>query len=130
VRIRWIAGIAAVSFIAIVASVSARDAKQSSSLDEYAHGTSSCLQGNDGPGLRFRLRKNSRCEGNVSYPYLEIDVRKLPIQAGKDTTIGADNWAFRCPSPKQACEQAASGTVVFEHFDVAAGKHIPGDGSY
>ena len=54
-------------------------------------------------------------EGGVSYPYLELDVRERPIP--KSIRIGADNWGFKCPSPRESCIQAVSGSVVFDHFE-------------
>ena len=118
-------------FLAIAFSMSAHEAKQSESMHAYSHGTTGCLQGNDGPGIRLRLRQGSRCdEGDDLYPYLEIDVRELPIAVHKSFTIGPDNWAFRCPSPKESCEQSLSGKVVFNHFEETVGKEVQTDGFY
>jgi len=129
-RTLWIVATALACFTAIAFSVSAPEAKQSESMHAYSHGTTGCLQGNDGPGVRLRLRQSSRCEGNVLYPYLEIDVRQLPISVHKRITIGSDNWAFRCQGAKQSCEQSSSGEIVFNHVDEASGKDIQTDGSY
>ena len=129
-RTHWIVATAPACFIAVALSVSAHDTKQSVNMNAYSHGSTTCLQGSDGSGVRLRLRQNSRCEGNVAYPYLEIDIRQMPISVHKSITIGADNWAFRCPSPKESCEQSSSGKIVFNHLDVASGKDIQTDGSY
>lgn len=122
--------IAVVCIIAIALSLSARETKASVNANAYSHGETTCLQGNDGPGVRLRLRQNSRCEGRISYPYLEIDIRELPVAAHKSITIGADNWAFKCRDPKESCEQSLSGKIVFDHFEDTAGKEIQTDGYY
>jgi len=129
-RTLWIVATALACFTAIALSVAAPKAKQSESMPAYSHGTTGCLQGNDGPGVRLRLRQSSRCEGNVLYPYLEIDVRQLPISVHKKITIGPDNWAFSCPGPKQSCEQSSSGEIMFNHLDEASGRDIQTDGLY
>ena len=64
-----------------------------------------CLQGNDGPGLRLFLRQTLRCEGKVTCPYLEVDVTEEPVPVQKDISIGNDSRAFRCPNAKDSCEQ-------------------------
>ena len=122
--------IAGVCFIAIVLSSSARETGGSESASTYSHGEKTCLQGTDGPGVLLRLSKSRRCERRVSYPYLEVDIRELPIAAHRGITIGADNWAFKCPDPKESCEQALGGTIVLDHFEETAGKEIQTDGSY
>ena len=76
------------------------------------------------------MRQNSRCEGRVSHPYLEIDIRELPIVVHKSITIGENNWAFRCPNPKESCEQSLGGKIVFDHFEETAGEKIQTDGNY
>ena len=96
----------------------------------YSHGETSCLQGDDGPGFRLRLRQNSRCEGRVTYPYLEIDIRELPIAAHREIRIGAGSWARKCPSSNEACEESLGGTITFDHFEETVGKQIQTDGSY
>lgn len=117
--------------IALALSLFARDAKPSPSETPYSHGETSCLQGNDGPGLRLRLRQQKRCEGRVSYPFLEIDIRELPVPARNRVIIATDNWAQRCPDPNEACEQSLSGTIVFDHFDKPAREEgIQTDGHY
>ena len=102
----------------------------SENVNAYSHGETTCLQGDEGPGICLRLRQDSHCEGRTSYPYLEIDLRELPITVRKSITIGADNWAFRCADPKESCEQALGGKIVFDHFEETAGKEIRTDGSY
>lgn len=129
-RTHCIVTIAVVCFIAIALSLSARETHAAVDANAYSHGETSCLQGTDGPGVRLRLRQNNHCEGRISYPYLEIDIRELPIAEHKTITIGADNWAFRCPDPKESCEQSLSGKVVFDHSDQTAGKEIQTDGRY
>jgi hypothetical protein len=93
-------------FVAVAVSLSAREPKPPAA-DFYSHGTTTCLQGGDGPGIRLYL-ENAHCEGKVSYPHLELDIRELPISVHKSITIGRDNWAFRCPTPKDSCQQALS----------------------
>ena len=129
-RTHCIVAIAVACFSAITFSLPAREAKGPEDANAYSHGETTCLQGNDGPGVRLRLRQNSRCEGRVSYPYLEIDIRELPIVVHKSITIGENNWAFRCPNPKESCEQSLGGKIVFDHFEETAGKEIQTDGNY
>lgn len=117
-----------VAFVAFLSS--SHESKGSEETSAYSHGETTCLQGDEGPGVRLRLRQNSRCEGRVSYPYLEIDIRELPIVVHKKIAIGEDNWAFRCPDPEESCEQSLGGTIVFDHFEQTPGKHIQTDGSY
>jgi hypothetical protein len=120
---------AAVScFVAIAVSLSAREPKPSNA-DAYSHGTTTCLQGGDGPGVRLFL-ENAHCEGKVSYPHLELNIRELPISIHKTFSIGADNWAFRCPNPKESCQQALAGQVVFDHFEENAGRESPRTNGY
>ena len=127
-RTDWIVAAALACLMGIVLSVSARETQRPASTDAYPHGALSCLQGDGGPGLRLRLRPSRRCEGNA-YPHLEIDVRELPITVHKSIIIGPENWAFRCPSLKESCEQSTSGEIVFNHLD-KAGKDDRTDGSY
>jgi hypothetical protein len=121
VRIHRIATVVVSCFSAIAVSLSAREPKTPANTNAYRHGTTTCLQGSDGPGVKLLLRQNSRCEGRVSYPYLEVDIRELPVSAHKSISIGADNWAFRCPDPKDSCQQSLSGKVVFDHFEGTVG---------
>jgi hypothetical protein len=64
------------------------------------------------------------------YPYLEVDIGEQPIPVHKNISIGGDNRAFRCQSPNESCEQALSGTVIFDHFGDTSGKAIQTDGYY
>jgi hypothetical protein len=129
VRANLIVAIVAV-LVAVALSLSDRGVRASETTSTYSHGETSCLQGEDGPGLRLRLRQIGRCEGTVTYPYLEIDIRKLPIAVHQNIQIGADNWARMCPSSKEACEESLGGTITFGHFEQTDGKHIQTDGSY
>ncbi len=86
-------------------------------LQTYSYGTTTCLEGDNGPGLVLLLdASESVCKTRPSYPYLEIDIRELPVVPQKVIVIGPENWAFRCPNQKESCEQALSGTVVFDRF--------------
>jgi len=96
----------------------------------YPYGTTTCLQGNDGPGLRLLLTQKLSCEGKVSCPYLEVDVTEEPVTVHKGISIGADNRAFRCLNAKDSCEQVVSGNVIFDHFEDTSGKSIQTDGQY
>ena len=96
----------------------------------YPYGTTTCLQGNDGPGLRLFLQQSFRCEGKVTCPYLEVDVTEEPVPVQKDISIGTDDRAFRCSNAKDSCEQAVSGDVIFDHFEDISGKSIRTDGYY
>lgn len=129
-RTHRIATVVVSCFAAIAVSLSAREPKTPVNTNAYPHGTTSCLQGSDGPGVKLLLRQNSQCEGRASYPYLEVDIRELPVSVHKSISIGADNWAFRCPDPKESCQQSLSGKVVFDHFEGTVGKDIQTDGSY
>jgi len=111
-------------------SFSPREMRDTGSANTYSHGETTCLQRDDGPGTRLRLRRSDRCEGKVSYPYLEVDIRELPIAVHKSIPIGADNWAFKCPDAKESCEQSRGGTIVFDHLEESVGKDIQTDGSY
>jgi hypothetical protein len=44
--------------------------------------------------------------------------------------IGANNWARRCPDPKESCEESLGGTIVFDHLEESGAKHIQTDGYY
>jgi hypothetical protein len=130
VQTHWIVTASVIWVIAIALSLSARETKGSVNANTYSHGETTCLQGDDGHGLRLRLRQAGRCEGRVAYPYLEIDIRELPIAVRKSITIGADNLAFRCPDTNESCEQSLSGHVMFDHLGDANGKETQTDGSY
>ncbi len=107
----------AVCSILIAVSLFAHETKQPVDSNAYSHGTITCLQGNDGPGLRLLLTQKKTCEGRRSYPRIEIDIREQPVPVRKSIVIGPDNLAFRCLDPKESCEQFVSGELVFEHFD-------------
>ena len=102
-------------FVALAFSFSAPEPKRSENANAYPHGTTTCMEGSNGPGVELFLKQDSRCEGKVSYPYLEVDAREWPIH--KSIRIGAENWAFRCLNPKESCEQALSGNVIFDHVE-------------
>ena len=96
----------------------------------YPYGTTTCLQGNDGNGLRLYLRHKLGCEGKVTCPYLEVDVTDIPVPVQKRISIGTDNRAFRCHDARESCEQAVEGDVIFDHFEDISGKTIQTDGYY
>jgi hypothetical protein len=113
----------------VIALSFARERKKSVDESAYSHGE---MLGPERhiPGIRLRLSQTRRCEGGVSYPYVEIEFGELPIPGHKRITIGVDNWAMRCLNPNEACEQSLSGTVVFDHFEKSTGKAIHTDGYY
>ncbi len=117
-------------FFAVALTFSVRGIRASETGSAYSHGETTCLQGEDGPGLRLRLRQNGRCEGRVTYPYLEIGIRELPIAIHREIRIGEDNWARRCLSPKESCEESLGGTITFDHIDETVGKQTQTEGSY
>src|SRR5271165_3410134 len=86
-RTNLIVTVVAVS-IMVALAFCAGGVRASETESAYSHGETSCLQGNDGPGLRLRLRQTSRCEGRVTYPYLQIDIRELPIAIHRNIQIG------------------------------------------
>lgn len=130
-RTNWIATVAVTCFIAIALFLSAREADWTVNASEYSHGMMTCRTGGDGAGMRLILRASIRCEGDTSYPYLEVDIRELPISVHKRITIGPENLAFSCPSPKEGCRQAWSGSVVFNHLEKhVSGEEIQTDGDY
>ena len=118
--------------IPIAVSLFSHDAKQPADSSAYSHGTILCLQGDDGPGLRLLLTQKHTCEGRLSYPRLEIDIKERPVPVRKSIVIGPDNLAFRCLNPKESCEQLVSGELFFEHFEDRSKKtEISGtDGHY
>jgi hypothetical protein len=130
VRTHWIVPIVASCFIAVALCSSAREQKGPVNTNAFPHGTTTCLQGDKGPGVQLFLEQYRHCEGQVSQPYLEVDIREQPIPVHKTISIGAENWAFRCLNPKESCEQALSGNVVFDHFEDISGKEIQTDGYY
>ena len=121
----------AVSCFVIALFLSAREPDRPADASAYSHGMMTCLQGDGAPGTRLLLRRDNRCEGSTSYPYLEVDIRELPIAADKSIIIGTENWAFRCSSPQQSCQQSVSGKVVFNHLEKRlSGEEIHTDGDY
>lgn len=131
VRTHLTATIVVSCVITLAFSSSAGEPKRSSANgNAYPYGTTTCLQGDKGPGVQLFLKQYRRCEGRVSQPYLEVDIREQPIPVHKSISIGAENWAFRCLNPDESCEQALSGNVVFNHLELTSGKGIQTDGSY
>jgi hypothetical protein len=130
VRIHLTATIVVSCVITLAFSSSAGEPKRSANGNAYPYGTTTCLQGDKGPGVQLFLKQYKRCEGKVSQPYLELDIREQSIPVHESISIGAQNWAFRCPNPKESCEQALSGSVVFDHFEDTSGKGIQTDGYY
>jgi hypothetical protein len=61
---------------------------------------------------------------------LEIDIRESPIAVHRNILIGTDNWARKCPSANESCEEGSGGMITFDHFGETVGKHIQTDGSY
>lgn len=128
-------------FTAFTLFLSALEARApDSGTSSYSHGEITCLEGDRGPGLRLRLRQHSGCEGRTSYPYLEIDIRELPIAAQQRIAIGGNNWAFKCRRavnrdqengfPIESCEPSGGGKIVFEHYETTVEKGSRIDGSY
>jgi hypothetical protein len=117
-------------FIAVALVSSASDQKRPINSSAYPYGATTCLQGDKGPGVQLFLKPHRRCEGKVSQPYLEVDIREQPIPAHKSISIGAENWAFRCLNPNDSCEQALSGNIMFDHLEDTSGKRIQTDGYY
>ena len=111
-------------------SLPADEQKGSAPMKSYPYGTTTCLQGNEGQGLRLFLRQKLSCEGRASCPYLEVDVTEEPVPVHNGIRIGADNRAFRCLNAKDSCEQAVSGNVIFDHFEDTSGASIRTDGQY
>lgn len=97
--------------------------------DTYSHGTTTCLEGNDGPGIKLFLTQKNLC-GTNAYPYTEIDIRELPVKVQKDIVIGPENWAFRCLNAKEACEQVPSGKIVFDHLENGSTAGLKTEGHY
>lgn len=82
------------SVIATALRISSGEVRGAEQAIGYSHGETDCLQGNEGPDIRLRFGQHNRCEANVSYPYLEIDIREFPVALRKSITIGADNWGL------------------------------------
>ena len=128
-RTHWTVTIVVSCLIKLAFSLSAGEPKRSANENAYPYGSTTCLEGDKGPGLQLFLRQYSRCEGKISYPYLEVDIREQPIPVHQNISIAAENWAFRCTSAKDSCEQALSGNVVFDHLE-ASGSGLQTDGHY
>jgi hypothetical protein len=130
--VRWAASVTLVMlfFSALALTLLSRGMSKSANADGYSHGTTSCLQGIWGLGVRLRLTRARQCEGRVSQPYLDIDVRDLPVSANKRIVIGDTNSAFRCQTPKGSCEQSLSGEIMFNHYEETSGKDFQTDGWY
>ena len=116
--------------LAVALTFSAGGLRASRTGNPYSHGEASCVQGDDGFGFRLRLRPNGRCDGATTYPYLQIVIRQLPVAAHREIRIGEDNWARKCLSSNESCEESSGGTITFDHFDETIGKQIKTDGFY
>jgi hypothetical protein len=97
--------------------------------DVYSHGSTTCLQGSDGPGIKLFLMQKNLCDTNA-HPYMEIDIRELPVKVQKAIVIGPENWAFLCLSAKEACEQIPSGKIVFDHLENGSTAGLKTEGHY
>ena len=128
---RLLSNLAAIltSLLLLVCALHGDDPK-SSANHAYPYATVACIGGQDGPGVRLYLKQFGQCQGRISYPYLRIDIRQQPIPVQKKIVIGDDNSAIRCLSASQACEQATSGNILFDHFDEFSGKEVKTDGYY
>jgi hypothetical protein len=85
-------------------------------VPSYYHASSLiCVVGKDAPGVRLFLTKSLSCE-RLKHPYIEIDIQQPAIQSTKRIVIGEDNQSYRCLDPREACEQALSGVVVFDRY--------------
>ena len=113
-RTRWSVTALSSCLVALAVVSSGREPR-AADANGYPYGKTSCLQGNSGTGLRLFLMQTRSCEGDISCPYLEVDVTEKPIPVHKGISIGADNRAFRCRNAKDSCEQAVSGDVIFDH---------------
>jgi hypothetical protein len=120
----------AISLVLAAVSVPLPSLHPTLSADGYSHGKVSCLQGNDGTGIRLQLSEHRQCEGQALHSYLEIDVRELPITVDKSIAIGDTSSAFRCNQPNTKCEQFQSGQIMFNHFEETSAKGIQTDGWY
>lgn len=114
--------------VILVALSFARERKSSVDARPYSHGEMLCHEEHERLGIRLRLRQTRRCEGGLSYPYVELDIGESPIPLHKRITIGVNIWAMRCMKPNEACEQSSSGTVVFDPFEKRTGEAIQTDG--
>jgi hypothetical protein len=125
---RWKITSVVFCLVAVAFSFSAREPERS--VHVYPYGTTTCLQGDDGPGLRLYLKQYRSCQAKRSYPYLELHIKEQPISVHKSISIGTENGAFRCENPKESCEQALSGYLWFDHFEDTSGNGIQTDGHY
>ena len=82
-RTHWIVPIVAFCFMAVAFCLSAREQKRPVNANAYPYGTTTCLQGNQGPGVQLFLKQYRHCEGQVSQPYLEVDIREQPISSSQ-----------------------------------------------
>ena len=82
----------------------------------YSHGTTTCLGEKEVRGIRLTLTQTNLCGANL-YPRLEIEIRQLPLKVQKSIIIGPENWAFRCSTLQEPCEQIPSGVIVFDHLE-------------
>ena len=98
-RTHWTVTIVVSCVIKLAFSLAAGEPKRSANGNAYPR-TTTCLEGDKGPGLQLFLKQYSRCEGKISHPYLEVDIREQPIPVHQNISIGAENWAFRCTSEK------------------------------
>lgn len=128
-RTRWSETALSSCLVALAVMSSGREQKPADA-NGYPYGETTCLQGNSGTGLRLFLMQNRSCEGDISCPYLEVDITEKPIPVHKSISIRADNRAFRCRNAKESCEQAFSGEVIFDHFEDLSGKSLQTDGYY
>jgi hypothetical protein len=129
-RIHWTLVALLPCLVVLAVTSSEGEPKAPRDANAYPYGEATCLQGNSGTGLRLFLTQNRRCEGKVSCPYLEVDITEEPVPVHKSISIGTDNRAFRCRNAKESCEQAASGDVIFDHFEDISGKSLQTDGYY
>jgi hypothetical protein len=93
---------------------------------DFSHATIGCLEGEKAPGSRVILSQEGRCDVGITYPNLDLHLKELPAKGEKlwKFNIGPENWAFRCLSSNDPCEQARSGTVVFDKLSATEeGEH-------
>ena len=95
----------------------------------YSHGTTTCRDEKNAGGIRLTLTQTNLCGANL-YPRLEIEIRQLPLKVQKSIIIGPDNWAFRCSTPQEPCEQIPSGVIVFDHLENGSIIESKTDGIY
>jgi len=130
VRMQWNLAATLLALVLLAHPLCADDPEPSANANAYTYATTTCVQGDGGPGFRLFLQQSSQCRGTTSYPYLRIDIREQPILAKKNIAIGGDNSAIRCLSARQSCEQAVSGNIRFDHFEEFSGKKLQTDGYY